>query len=129
VSKQDSRWALLGDNRLLGLGINVSSPAHLAGLFAPTASGGAAPSQPAANGSPDHAPLVRRLPGLPVTSPTACDHTGKPQGCTEATLPLSGVATLRGIRGACRRRRLRLSTTIAGSSQDFGGPATQPGEA
>ena len=34
VVKQDSRWALLADNRLLGLGINVPSPAHLAGLVA-----------------------------------------------------------------------------------------------
>jgi hypothetical protein len=34
LAKQDSRWALLGDNRLLGLGINVPSPAHLAGLVA-----------------------------------------------------------------------------------------------
>jgi hypothetical protein len=32
VSKHDSRWALIADNRLLGLGINVPSPAHLAGL-------------------------------------------------------------------------------------------------
>jgi hypothetical protein len=34
VLKQDSRWALLLDNRLLALGINVPSPAHLAGLVA-----------------------------------------------------------------------------------------------
>ena len=34
VAKQDSRWALIVDNRLLGLGINVPSPAHLAGLVA-----------------------------------------------------------------------------------------------
>ena len=34
VAKQDSRWALVVDNRLLGLGINVPSPAHLAGLVA-----------------------------------------------------------------------------------------------
>jgi hypothetical protein len=34
VAKQDSRWALIVDNRLLGLGINVPSPAHLGGLVA-----------------------------------------------------------------------------------------------
>ena len=34
VAKLDSRWALLVDNRLLGLGINVPSPAHLASLVA-----------------------------------------------------------------------------------------------
>jgi hypothetical protein len=34
VAKQDSRWALLVDNRLVGLGINVPSPAHLTGLIA-----------------------------------------------------------------------------------------------
>ena len=34
VAKQDSRWALLGDNRLIDLGVNVPSPAHLAGLVA-----------------------------------------------------------------------------------------------
>jgi hypothetical protein len=34
VAKQDSRWALLDDNRLLGLGINVPSPAYLASLVA-----------------------------------------------------------------------------------------------
>jgi hypothetical protein len=34
VAKQDSRWALIADNRLLGLGINVPSPAHLARLVA-----------------------------------------------------------------------------------------------
>ena len=32
VVKQDSRWALIHDNRLLALGIGVPSPAHLAGL-------------------------------------------------------------------------------------------------
>jgi hypothetical protein len=34
VLKQDSRWALLLDNSLLALGINVPSPPHLAGLVA-----------------------------------------------------------------------------------------------
>jgi hypothetical protein len=34
VAKQDSRWALIADNRLLALGVNVPSPAHLAGLIA-----------------------------------------------------------------------------------------------
>jgi hypothetical protein len=34
VAKQDSRWALIGDNRLLGLGVNVPSPAYLVGLVA-----------------------------------------------------------------------------------------------
>ena len=34
VVKQDSRWALIVDNRLLAMGINVPSPAHLAGLVA-----------------------------------------------------------------------------------------------
>src|SRR6185312_8419389 len=34
VAKQDSRWALIVDNRLLGLGVNVPSPAYLAGLVA-----------------------------------------------------------------------------------------------
>ena len=34
VVKQDSRWALIVDNRLLAMGINVPSPAHLAGLAA-----------------------------------------------------------------------------------------------
>jgi hypothetical protein len=33
VAKQHSRWALIVDNRLLGLGINVPSPARLAGLI------------------------------------------------------------------------------------------------
>ena len=32
VIKRDSRWALIVDNRLLAMGINVPSPAHLAGL-------------------------------------------------------------------------------------------------
>jgi hypothetical protein len=34
VAKQDSRWALIVDNRLLALGVNVPSPAHLAGVVA-----------------------------------------------------------------------------------------------
>ena len=34
VAKQDSRWALIVDNRLLAIGTNVPSPAHLAGLVA-----------------------------------------------------------------------------------------------
>ena len=34
VVKQDSRWALIADNRLLAIGVNVPSPAHLAGLIA-----------------------------------------------------------------------------------------------
>ena len=34
VAKQDSRWALIVDNRLLGLSVNVPSPAYLAGLVA-----------------------------------------------------------------------------------------------
>ena len=34
VAKRDSRWALIVDNRLLGIGVNVPSPAHLAGVVA-----------------------------------------------------------------------------------------------
>ena len=34
VVKQDSRWALIVDNRLLAMGLNVPSPAHLAGVVA-----------------------------------------------------------------------------------------------
>jgi hypothetical protein len=34
VVKQDSRWALIVDNRLLAMGVNLPSPAYLAGLVA-----------------------------------------------------------------------------------------------
>jgi hypothetical protein len=34
VVKPDSRWTLIVENRLLAMGINVPSPAHLAGLVA-----------------------------------------------------------------------------------------------
>ena len=33
MAKQDSRWALIVDNRLLALGVNVPSPAELASLI------------------------------------------------------------------------------------------------
>jgi hypothetical protein len=34
VVKHNSRWALIVDNRLLAMGLNVPAPAHLAGLVA-----------------------------------------------------------------------------------------------